>query len=161
MVGGSALKLSLDPCQFRAEAVLLFLEQVGGDGVLVVELEELALLVLQIVSGCLELRDAFALLGGREGDLLAQVLLELGALVVGQPDVPVEAFDLLLDLVDEDGFEVAVGAFGASADADEVRVEVAGAGGGHLHDEAGAAAAADDCGLEEVLVDAVVLAVAA
>lgn len=75
MVGGSTLELSLDPCQFRAEAVLLFLEQIGGDGVLVVELEELALLVLQVVSGCLELRDALPLLGGREGDFLAQVPL--------------------------------------------------------------------------------------
>lgn len=70
VVGGSALEFSLDSCQFRAEAVLLFLEQISGDGVLVVELEELALLVLQVVSGCLELRDALPLLGGREGDLL-------------------------------------------------------------------------------------------
>lgn len=75
MVGGSTLEPSLDPCQFRAEAVLLFLEQIGGYGVLVVELEELALLVLQVVSGCLELRDALPLLGGREGDFLAQVPL--------------------------------------------------------------------------------------
>nr|WP_286189600.1 hypothetical protein [Sanguibacter hominis] len=159
VVGRGSVELVLDACEFLADASLLFLEEVGGEGVLVVELEELALLLFERRGGALELCHALALLRRGKRDFLAEVLLELGALFVGQPVVRVEVLDLLLDLVDQDGFEIAVSVAGASPDADEVRVELARARLGHLNDEARSAASTHDGGLQEVGMDAVVLAV--
>lgn len=66
--------------------------------------------------------------------------------------------DLLLDRLDEDGFEGAVIAFLVASSADEVRVDPSGAAAGVGDDQSALAFAAEDRAFEVVVVVALALA---
>ena len=158
-VGFVAVQFVLNGGEFAGHPVLLLLEQLQWDGAGVVGLEEPAALVLQVGAP-----------GGQGADVAVAVLLD--ALQLGQQvaldgsavgvtelDGLVQVGDALFHCFDEDGAEGAVvGAVAAGAD--EVRVDDALAVLGVLHQEALAAQAADDGGLEVVVVDSFPLAVA-
>jgi len=61
--------------QTAGDAVLLSLQDVEGDGVFVVSLEELALLVLELVAGGGELTELLLRVLDHDGQLVAQCLL--------------------------------------------------------------------------------------
>ena len=76
---GEVMLESLDvlggPVQVLGDAVLLSLQDVEGDGVFVVSLEELALLVLELVAGGGELTELLLRVLDHDGQLVAQCLL--------------------------------------------------------------------------------------
>lgn len=122
-------------------------------------LEELAALVLQVGASGGQGADVVGFVGLDVLQFGQQVAFDVLAVLVREVDLLVELGDLVFHLLDEDGAEGAV--VGAvSAGADEVGVDGPAAVLGVLDQQAGAAQAAGDGGLEVVVVDALSFAVA-
>lgn len=116
------VEASGDRLQARADAVLLGLEQVDGDRVGVVGLEELDLLGFEL--GLLPGEQLLLIVRGfREGvEDLPEHALDLGCFVLGDRGVPVAGLDALLDSVGEYGGALAVVALEPASGAGEVVV---------------------------------------
>lgn len=99
--------------------------------------------------------------GGVEAvEFVVEVFFDGSPLLGGDGDAAVDVSDAGFDLVDEDGFELALVAVALAVGADEVGIDLSGAGFGHVDDEASAALPAADGGFEVVVVEALALPVA-
>ena len=132
-----------DRLKARAEAVLLCLEQIDGDRVGVVGLEELDLFgfELRLLPG-----EELLLIAGGLGEgveHLPEHILDLRGLARAEGDVLVAGLDGLLDAVGEDGGALAVVALEPAAGAGEVVVGDALVVAGPLEHEPFPAAAVD------------------
>ena len=157
-VGGQGGEFSAGVVEFAGEAGLLGFEQVEGDGLGVVGLQECGLLGFERagVGG-----EGVGVLAGVEAvEFAAQACCDGAPLVGGDADVMVEVGDGVVDVVDEDGFEGALVAVALAVGADEVWVDVAVSGFGVVDDEPAAALAAADGGFQVMVVDALAFAVA-
>ena len=159
-VGGQGGEFSAGVVEFAGEAGLLGFEQVEGDGVGVVGLEECGLLGFERAGVGGEGADVSALAGVEAVEFAAQACVDGAPLVGGDADVAVEVGDGVVDVVDEDGFEGALVAVALAVGTDEIGVDVAVSGFGVVDDEAAAALAAADGGFQVVVVDALAFAVA-
>ena len=159
-VGGQGGEFSGDVVEFAGEAGLFGFEQVEGDGVGVVGLEECGLLGFECAGVGGEGAGVGALAGVEAVEFGAQACCDGAPLVGGDADVAVEVSDGVVDVVDEDGFEGALLAVALAVGADEIGVDVAVSGFGVVDDEPAAALAAADGGFEVVVVDALAFAVA-
>ena len=122
-------------------------------------LEESAALVLQVGASGGQGADVVGFVGLDVLQFGQQVAFDVLAVLVREVDLLVELGDLFFHLLDEDGPEGAVvGAVAAGTD--EVGVDDSAAVLGVLDQEAGAAQAAGDGGLEVVVVEALSFAVA-
>ena len=159
-VGGQGGEFSAGVVEFAGEAGLLGFEQVEGDGVGVVGLEECGLLGFERAGVGGEGADVSALAGVEAVEFAAQACVDGAPLVGGDADVAVEVGDGVVDVVDEDGFEGALVAVALAVGTDEIGVDVAVSGFGVVDDEPAATLAAADGGFEVVVVDALAFAVA-
>ena len=159
-VGGQGGEFSAGVVEFAGEAGLLGFEQVEGDGLGVVGLEECGLLGFECASVGGEGAGVGVLAGVEAVEFAAQACCDGAPLVGGDADVAVEVGDGVVDVVDEDGFEGALVPVALAVGADEVGVDVAVSGFGVVDDEPAAALAAADGGFQMVVVDALAFAVA-
>lgn len=159
-VGGQGGEFSAGVVEFAGEAGLLGFEQVEGDGLGVVGLEECGLLGFERAGVGGEGAGVGALAGVDLVEFGAQACCDGAPLVGGDADVMVEVGDGVVDVVDEDGFEGALVAVALAVGADEIGVDVAVSGFGVVDDEPAAALAAADGGFQVVVVDALAFAVA-
>ena len=159
-VGGQGGEFPAYLVEFAGEAGLLGFEQVEGDGLGVVDFEELGLLGFERAGVGGEGAGVGALAGVEAVEFAAQACVDGAPLVGGDADVAVEVGNCYVDFVDEDGFEGAFGAVALAVGADEVGVDVAVSGFGVVDDEPAAALAAADGGFQVVVVDALAFAVA-
>nr|WP_315584096.1 hypothetical protein [Actinomyces viscosus] len=157
LVGG---QLALDLVQLGGQLGLFLLEQVKGDGPFVVGMEETTALVLDVGAPRRQGAHCLGLVPFYLAQLVVEVVLDLRSVLCAELDGPVEVTHPFLDDVDEHGGEGAV-VQAAAAGADEVGVDGALAVLGVLDGQAGTALAADDGALEEVVVDALALSIAA
>ena len=159
-VGGVGGEFSGDVVEFAGEAGLFGFEQVEGDGVGVVGLEECGLLGFEFAGLGGEFLDVGMLAGVEAVEFNAEVFLDGAPLVGGDADVAVEIGYASVDVVDEDGFKRAFGAVALAVGTDEIGVDVAVSGFGVMDDEPAAALAAADGGFQMVVMDALAFAVA-
>ena len=159
-VGGQSGEFPAYLIEFASEAGLLGFEQVEGDGVGVVGLEECGLLGFERAGVGGESVGVGVLAGVEAVEFEAQVFLDGAPVVGGDVDVAVEVGDGVVDVVDEDGFEGALVPVALAVGADEIGVDVAVSGFGVVDDEPAAALAAADGGFQVVGVDALAFAVA-
>ena len=159
-VGGQGGEFSAYLVEFAGEAGLFGFEQVEGDGVGVVGLEECGLLGFECAGVGGEFLGVGVLAGVEAVEFDAKVFLDGAPVVGGDVDVAVEVGDGVVDVVDEDGFEGALVAVALAVRADEIGVDVAVSGFGVVDDEPAAALAAADGGFQMVVVDALAFAVA-
>ena len=157
LVGG---QLALDLVQLRGQLSLFLLEQVKGDGPFVVSMEETASSVLDIGAPRRQGAHCLGLVPFNLSQLVVEVVLDLRPVCCAEFYSPVEVTHAVFDDVDEHGGEGAV-VQAAAAGADEVGVDGALAVLGVLDGQARAALAADDGALQEVVVDALALPLAA
>ena len=159
-VGGQGGEFSGDVVEFAGEAGLFGFEQVEGDGLGVVGLQECGLLGFERAGVGGESADVSVLAGVEAVEFGAQACCDGASVFGGDVDVAVEVGDGVVDVVDEDGFEGAFGAVALAVGADEVGVDVAVSGFGVVDDEPAATLAAADGGFEVVVMDALAFAVA-
>lgn len=154
-----AVELALDSVDVPGQAGLFLFEQFQGDGAGIVGLEELAALVLQASAAGGQGADLAGFVGLDALELSPQVGLNGLAVRLLQMDLPVQLGHPRFDLLDEDRSEGAVvGAVAAGTD--EVGVGPAVAAPGLVHQQPRAAQPADHGGLQMVVVQALLLAVA-
>ena len=159
-VGGQGGEFSAYLVEFAGEAGLLGFEQVEGDGLGVVGLEECGLLGFERAGVGGEGAGVGVLAGVEAVEFDAQACVDGAPLVGGDVDVAVEVGDGVVDFIDEDGFEGALVAVALAVGADEIGVDVAVSGFGVVDDEPAAALAAADGGFQVMVVDALAFAVA-
>ena len=159
-VGGQGGEFSAGVVEFAGEAGLLGFEQVEGDGLGVVGLQECGLSGFECAGVGGEGAGVGALAGVEAVEFAAQACVDGAPLVGGDADVMVEVGDGVVDVVDEDGFEGALLAVALAVGTDEIGVDVAVSGFGVVDDEPAAALAAADGGFQVVVVDALAFAVA-
>ena len=145
-VGGQGGEFSAGVVEFAGEAGLLGFEQVEGDGLGVVGLEECGLLGFERARVGGESAGVGVLAVVEAVEFGAQACCDGASLVGGDVDVAVEVGDGVVDVVDEDGFEGALVAVALAVGADEIGVDVAVSGFGVVDDEPAAALAAADGG---------------
>ena len=134
-VGLVAIELALDGVEFSADAVLLLLEQLQGDGSGVVGLEQAAALVLQLGASDSQGSDVLLGAGLDVVQLLIQVDLDQLAVLGAEDKGTVELGYALFDLVDQDGAKVA-GVQAVAPGAYQIGVDEAGATFGVLDHQA-------------------------
>ena len=159
-VGGQGGEFSAGLVEFAGEAGLLGFEQVEGDGLGVVGLQECGLLGFERACMGGEFLGVGVLAGVEAVEFAAQACCDGAPLVGGDADVAVEVGDGVVDGVDEDSFEGALLAVALAVGADEIGVDVAVSGFGIVDDEPAAALAAADGGFQVVVMDALAFAVA-
>ena len=159
-VGGQGGEFPAYLVEFAGEAGLLGFEQVEGDGVGVVGVEEFGLLGFECAGVGGQGAGVGVLAGVEAVEFAAKVFLDGVSVVGGDVDVAVEVGDGVVDVVDEDGFEGAFGAVALAVGTDEIGVDVAVSGFGVVDDEPAATLAAADGGFQVVVMDALAFAVA-
>lgn len=157
LVGG---QLAFDLVQLGGQLSLFLLEEVKGDGSFVVGVEETAASVLDVGTPRRQGAHCLGLVPFDLSQLVVEVVLDLRSVCCAELDGSVEFYHPVFDDVDEDGGEGTV-VEAAAAGADEVGVDGALAVLSVLDRQAGTALATDNRALEEVVVDALALPIAA